>query len=444
MLISVSDFGANGKNGALQTKIFQNAIDFCYKNGGGEVVVPAGNFLLGGIRIRSNITLRLKSGAKLIASRNVEDYSIIYSDDIDPVPEDFLPENTLSKGRKKWYNAFILIYKEKNVSIIGEKNSFIDGSNCYDPDGEEKYRGPHAITVLKSENILLKGYTIVNSANWGHNIWCCKQINCMNVTVKGGHDGIDFFGSEQVRLSDCNCYTGDDCIAGFDNKDVLIENCILNSSCSAFRFCGTNVLINNCNVYGPGEFPHRNSLSLQEKADGVNIGKNELKNYRHNMLSFFTYYADMRLVFRHKPSNIVIKNCSVNNCDRFLHYNFSGSERWQSNMPLSDIRFENVKASGTVLPINLYGDKNDKVSLYVRNSEINFSDGTSSRSMINAANAERIILENVTCNLKGEAIVFGWKEIGQINITGGNLAENFNKTIKFPDFDFATVSGMEI
>lgn len=442
MVVSVLDFGVNVGDLKERTKNFQNAIDFCFENGGGEVFVPAGEYELGGIRLRSNIVLHLQSGAKLIGSKNVEDYNIIYNDNIQSVPEEFLPENKLAKGRKIWYNAFILIYNEKNVAIIGEKDSYIDGRNCYNPDGEEKYRGPHAITILKSEDIKLEGYTVINSANWAHNMWCCKNIFCNSLTVEGGHDGIDFFGSENVKLINCRCYTGDDCVAGFDNKDVLIENCEFNSSCSAFRFCGTNVLIRNCNIFGPGKYPHRSSLSQKEKEEGVNV--ENLENYRNNMLSFFTYYADMRLVFKNRPSNIVIKDCKVNNCDRFLHYNFSGSERWQCNMPLSDITFENVEVENTILPLNLYGDDNIKVSLTIKNSEINFNKKTSCNSLINAANFEKIFLQNVSTNLKNECAVYAWKDVGEIKIECGNILDNFNKIMEKPSFDFSKVSGVEI
>lgn len=444
MVVSVLDFDVNIGDIKERTKKFQSVIDFCFENGGGEIIVPAGEYVLGGIRLRSNIVLRLQSGAKLIGSKNVEDYNIIYNDNIQAVPEEFLPENPYAKGRKIWYNAFILIYNEKNVSILGEEGSFIDGRNCYNPEGEEKYRGPHAITILKSEGIRLDGYTIINSANWAHNMWCCKNITCNNITIKGGHDGIDFFGSEDVELTNCHCYTGDDCVAGFDNKNVLIENCIFNSSCSAFRFCGTNILISNCEVFGPGEYPHRSSLSKEEKEQGLNADLEKLNNYRNNMLSFFTYYADMRLVFKNKPSNIVIKDCKIKNCDRFLHYNFSGSERWQSNMPLSDITFDNVKVDNTVLPLNLYGANNIKVTLKIKNSTINFNEKTENKSLINAANFDEIILENVFTNLKADSIIFAWKNIGEIKIDGGNISQNFDKILEEPDFDFNQVSGIEI
>ena len=49
----------------LQTRAIQSAIDDCFLSGGGEVVIPEGVWRTGGIRLRSNVTLHLLSGAVL-------------------------------------------------------------------------------------------------------------------------------------------------------------------------------------------------------------------------------------------------------------------------------------------------------------------------------------------------------------------------------------------
>ena len=265
MTISVTDFGVKPNIKDDQTESFQKALDQCFLNGGGEVSVPKGEYRIGAIRVRSGTTLHLLKNAVLIGSKNVSDYDFLNKkDDIEPLPDEFLPTVNKKEGReeyvKRWHNALIHIYRAKNVSIIGEKGSLIDGGNVYNPNGEEGYRGPHCISVLESENVYLAGYTIKDSSNWAHCMWICKNLTCENIRINGGHDGIDFFGSDNVKVRNCILHTGDDCIAGFDNIDVIIENCELNSSCSAMRFAGTNVVVKNCNVFGPGEYIHRNSL----------------------------------------------------------------------------------------------------------------------------------------------------------------------------------------
>ena len=45
---NVKDFGA-ASDGTLQTEKIQSAIDACYLEGGGKVIIPEGEFLTGGI-----------------------------------------------------------------------------------------------------------------------------------------------------------------------------------------------------------------------------------------------------------------------------------------------------------------------------------------------------------------------------------------------------------
>jgi hypothetical protein len=64
-----------------------------------------------------------------------------------------------------------------------------------------------------------------------------------------------------VSITDCRFFTGDDCIAGWHWEDVLIANCVINSSCNGIRLIGPakNLVIHDCLFYGPGKFEHRSS-----------------------------------------------------------------------------------------------------------------------------------------------------------------------------------------
>ncbi len=58
MVYNIIDFGAKVSD-LLQTEAIQNAIDKCFLNGGGEVVIPSGVYRTGGLRLRSHVTLHL-------------------------------------------------------------------------------------------------------------------------------------------------------------------------------------------------------------------------------------------------------------------------------------------------------------------------------------------------------------------------------------------------
>ena len=167
MQYNICDYGAT-TDGRLCTKEIQAAIDACFLAGGGEVTIPGGTFLTGGLRIRSNVTLHLMENAVLQGSFDPEDYTTYINDEIEPIPmeERDLPVSTVKQGAKvgkssypysRWNNAIIRAIKAKNIAIIGEKGSEINGQNCFDEQGEEGYRGPHAINMWFCENIALRG-----------------------------------------------------------------------------------------------------------------------------------------------------------------------------------------------------------------------------------------------------------------------------------------------
>ncbi len=61
----ITKYGAVGDGSTVATKALQSAIDACNKNGGGDVVIPTGVFIIGTVHLKSNEHLYLQSGAIL-------------------------------------------------------------------------------------------------------------------------------------------------------------------------------------------------------------------------------------------------------------------------------------------------------------------------------------------------------------------------------------------
>ena len=57
--VSVADFGAFPDLNEYTSDQIQKAIDYCFLNGGGEVIIPTGIYRIKGLRLRSNVTLHL-------------------------------------------------------------------------------------------------------------------------------------------------------------------------------------------------------------------------------------------------------------------------------------------------------------------------------------------------------------------------------------------------
>lgn len=362
------------------TSRMQSAIDECYRAGGGRVVLSAGLYRIGGIRLRSCVTLYLKRGAVLKGSRDPEDYAYPEHDPVEPMPDEYRTDvlwesprkrknfDHITKAGSRWNRALIRLIGAHDAAVIGEEGSLIDGSDPYDELGEEHYRGPHGIAFHYCKNLRFEGYTVQNTGNWAHLGYASEHLTFRNLRVLAGHDGVHVSTCDDVTVERCEFYTGDDCVAGFDNEGVTVRDCVLNTACSGLRFGGRDVLVENCRFFGPARYFFRGSLSKEDKISG-NPAPTE---GRKTMLSIFTYYSDFSLQVRSLPGNIVIRNCTAEETERFLLYDFSGGQVWQKNRPLTSITFEGVTASGVGMPIDAYGDPENPIDLSMRDCRISY------------------------------------------------------------------------
>ena len=329
----ITDYGVLPNSLQLQTEQIQKVFDFC-KEEGGIVIIPKGRYYVAALRMWSNMTLYLQTGAEIYGSDNCDDYKVF------PIPEGMPMRSDMEvitqyygKPWETYRRAIITAYNEKNVAIVGEPHSIIDGQNCYDPNGEESYRGPHAVFFSCCENVLFEGYTIRHTGNFLHEANNCRNLTMRHVTCLGGSDGIHLHCTEDALIEDCLFKTGDDCIAGINVKNLLVNRCILNTSCNIFRIGGINIRVENCYSYGPGYYPHRMTVVK---------GKNDelpRREGRHNTLFLVDYFANIN--FPEYPSKIHFKDCVFENLKGVLFY-YADSTHLQNGTYLGELTFDNV------------------------------------------------------------------------------------------------------
>lgn len=341
----ITDYGVIPNSAELQTKSIQAVFDLCKENGG-TVVIPKGKFYTAALRMWSNTTLYLERGAELYGSDNCDDYEVFDIPEHVEMRSDMeLITQYYGKPWETYRRAIISAYGEKNISIIGEADSVIDGANCYDPNGEEGYRGPHAIFLTCCENVLFEGYTVRHSGNFLHEANNCKNLIMRKVTCLGGSDGIHLHCTEDALIEDCLFKTGDDCIAGINIKNLLVRRCVLNTSCDLFRIGGVNIRIEDMYAYGPGYYPHRMTVVK---------GKNtELSREagRHDLLHTVVYFASTN--YPYTKSDIYFKNCVIENAKDILNYT-ADTGPLQSGTHLGEFTLENVRFTdlkGTSVPL---------------------------------------------------------------------------------------------
>ena len=68
---NIADFGAVGDGNTLNTVAVQRAIDTCTNENGGTVLVPAGDFVIGTIELKSNVTLQIAARGRLLGSAKI-------------------------------------------------------------------------------------------------------------------------------------------------------------------------------------------------------------------------------------------------------------------------------------------------------------------------------------------------------------------------------------
>jgi hypothetical protein len=251
--VRVRDHGAAGDGQTLDTRAINQAIAACAQAGGGRVVFNPGTYLSGTVHLRSGVTLFLEAGATLAGTTNLDLY------------ESFTLTNTHPRlPVSRWHRGLILAEGAENIGIAGR--GVIDGRHVFDPRGEERMRGPHAILLGGCRHFVIQDITVSNAANYALLFLFTDEVEARNATFAGGWDGIHFRGSperycEGVRITGCRFFTGDDCIAGSYWRHVVISDCIINSSCNGVRLIGPALdsTITRCQVFGPGRHEHRTS-----------------------------------------------------------------------------------------------------------------------------------------------------------------------------------------
>ena len=135
---NVRDFGAKGDGQTLDSPAINAAIEAAVKDGGGQVLLPAGTYLSGTIRLKSNVDLHLSAGCTLLAADPKmfpKGCEALHGGTLYDESESFggFPEYQ-DGGHTYFHNSLIWAEGEKNISITG--HGMIDGKGLTHKDTE--------------------------------------------------------------------------------------------------------------------------------------------------------------------------------------------------------------------------------------------------------------------------------------------------------------------
>jgi polygalacturonase len=240
--MNVLDHGAIGDGKTLCTNSIQAAVDACSAAGGGIVDFPAGRYLSGPIFLKSNVTLHIGEGARLLASNRFDDFPL------------FKP-GWSTKGNDQKLAGLITGVDLENVAITGRGTIDGQGQPWWEAQNKDKkategqkkllvHGRPHLISLYRCRNVRIAEVTVVNSPSWNVHLVGCENlvvdgIAIINPAKSPNTDGINPESCRNVRIANCFIDTGDDCItlkSGQDEEgrakalpteNVAITNCVM-------------------------------------------------------------------------------------------------------------------------------------------------------------------------------------------------------------------------
>lgn len=340
----ITTYGAVGDGKTVATKAFQAAIDACNKNGGGDIVIPTGIFIIGTVHLKSNVHLYLQAGAILRGSANLQDY------------ETYTPEKPYIPIHK----GMLFTEDAENIVISGEGQIDGNGDVFFNQDEAKKldaettkftrqkanYRHvhegigdgpivpkdrPYQMFVFSNcRRVTVKDIRITSAPFWCMHFADCDAVNVKNIRLWNNllapnADGIDVTSCTNVIIEGCDIRAGDDTIAivGYDHHFEI-------PGFKHLRHLSENIIISNCN--------------LQSYSSGIRIGfldQNTVRNIQVSNVNITNSTRGIGIFLRDEGS---LENITFSNI--YIETHLRTGDWWGNGEPIhiSAVRGkENVK-----------------------------------------------------------------------------------------------------
>ena len=346
---------------SLQTSYIQAAINYCSSTGGGMVRLTPGNYYTAPLSMKSNVNLHIDSGATLVGSPNMADWTVGGS-----------LLNLINNGGKTL----------TNVTISGSGTIDGNGSPWWQAYNASGITRPRLIYISKTTNLTIDSIHILNSPSFNIVPNTCtnviiNHVNIFDSATSPNTDGIDPSSCTNVLITNCTIDVGDDNIA---IKSGRINGSLVPGSCQ-------DITVTNCT------FKHGHGLSIGSETD------NGYSNLRVTGCTFSGTTNGIRVKsgagLGGLSQNLYYSNITMSKVTNpiVVDMNYSTSTTYPTDIPsVNGLYINNLTVTGSTTCGYIAGITNGLVSNVVLNN-CNFSAGK-----LTISNADGITMNNCIIN----------------------------------------------
>jgi polygalacturonase len=354
--VSILEHGAVGDGLTMNTDAFARAISFCALGGGGKVVVPAGIYLTGPIRLESKTELHLELGALILFSKKFEDFPVVRdpqegssrfrctpplsavdAEDIAvtgpgivdgsgeawrPVKKEKLTERqwrdllqsggAVSGDGKIWWPSEGALKGEALLNTLGRRKDL----TAKDFEPAREYLRSNLLELVRCKRVLLDGATFQNSPRFTVNPVQSEDIVIRNVKILNpwyaqNGDGLDLTACRRVLVVHSTLSVGDDAICMKPGKiakyqapgpacaQIVIEGCTVYRGHGGFvigseGYGGAqDIMVRNCTFVGTDVgLRFKSSRGRGGLIEKIFVDGVRMKDIANEAILFDTFYGE--------------------------------------------------------------------------------------------------------------------------------------------------------
>ncbi|KAL9832709.1 Polygalacturonase ADPG1 [Arabidopsis thaliana] len=344
--VSVSNFGAKGDGKTDDTQAFKKAWKkACSTNGVTTFLVPKGKtYLLKSTRFRG-------------PCKSLRNFQIL---------------GTLSASTKrsdyKDKNHWLILEDVNNLSIDGGSTGIINGNgktwwqnSCKIDKSKPCTKAPTALTLYNLKNLNVKNLRVKNAQQIQISIEKCNKVEVSNVEITApgdspNTDGIHITNTQNIRVSNSDIGTGDDCISiedGTQNLQIFDLTCGPGHGIRSIGSLGddnSKAYVSGINVDGAKFSESDNGVRIKTYQGGSGTAKNiKFQNIRmenvKNPIIIDQDYCDKDKC-EDQESAVQVKNVVYKNISGTSATDVAITLNCSEKYPCQGIVLENVKIKG--------------------------------------------------------------------------------------------------